>query len=71
MVNASTGVKTVDRALIHAGQAMGAKGYTLFFQVLVPGAVPNLIAGYRITFRNVICMCDGCSISWPKFSIGA
>ena len=52
MVNAWTGVKTVDRALIHAGQAMGAKGSTLFFQVLVPGALPNLIAGYRITFSR-------------------
>ncbi len=52
MVNAWTGVKTVDASLIRAGRAMGAKGMTLFFQVMVPGALPNLIAGYRIAFSR-------------------
>lgn len=52
MVAAWTGVKTVDAALIRAGQAMGARGATLFFQVLVPGALPGLIAGYRIAFSR-------------------
>ena len=31
---------------------MGAKGMTLFFQVMVPGAMPSLIAGYRIAFSR-------------------
>ena len=52
MVAAWTGVKTVDVALIRAARAMGAKGVTLFFQVLVPGALPGLIAGYRIAFSR-------------------
>ncbi len=52
MVSAWTGVKTVDASLIRAGRAMGAKGSTLFFQVLVPGALPSLIAGYRIGFSR-------------------
>ena len=52
MVSAWTGVKTVDASLIRAGRAMGAKGATLFFQVLVPGALPSLIAGYRIAFSR-------------------
>ncbi len=52
MVSAWTGVKTVDASLIRAGRAMGAKGKTLFFQVLVPGSLPSLIAGYRIAFSR-------------------
>ncbi len=52
MVSAWTGVKTVDASLIRAGRAMGAKGMTLFFQVMVPGAMPSLIAGYRIAFSR-------------------
>ena len=52
MVAAWTGVKTVDAALIRAGRAMGAKGWKLFFLVLVPGALPGLIAGYRIAFSR-------------------
>ena len=52
MVNAWTGVKTVDASLIRAGRAMGAQGMTLFFQVMVPGALPSLIAGYRIAFSR-------------------
>jgi len=49
-VNAWTGVKTVDASLIRAGRAMGAKGVRLFFEVLVPGSLPSLIAGYRIAY---------------------
>ena len=52
MVSAWTGVKTVDAGLILAGRAMGAKGVSLFFQVLVPGALPGLIAGYRMAFSR-------------------
>jgi ABC-type nitrate/sulfonate/bicarbonate transport system permease component len=52
MVAAWTGVKTVDASLIRAGRAMGAKGLTLFFEVLVPGSLPSLIAGYRMAFSR-------------------
>ena len=73
MVNAWTGVKTVDASLIRAGRAMGAKGMTLFFQVMVPGALPNLIAGYRIAFsrawRIVVTGRDDCRFrGGPWFS---
>lgn len=52
MLNAWTGVKTVDLALIRAGRAFGASGPSLFWRVLIPAALPSIIAGYRQAFSR-------------------
>jgi ABC-type nitrate/sulfonate/bicarbonate transport system permease component len=52
MLNAWTGVKTVDLALIRAGRAFGASGVSLFWRVLIPAALPSIIAGYRQAFSR-------------------
>lgn len=52
MLNTWTGVKTVDLALIRAGRAFGASGLTLFARVLIPAALPSIIAGYRQAFSR-------------------
>jgi ABC-type nitrate/sulfonate/bicarbonate transport system permease component len=52
MLNTWTGVKTVDPALIKAGRAFGASGTSLFSRVLVPSALPSIIAGYRLAFSR-------------------
>lgn len=52
MLNAWTGVKTVDLALIRAGRAFGASGLGLFWRVLIPAALPSIIAGYRQAFSR-------------------
>jgi ABC-type nitrate/sulfonate/bicarbonate transport system permease component len=52
MLNTWTGVKTVDPALIKAGRAFGVKGFALFWRVLIPGALPSIISGYRLAFSR-------------------
>lgn len=50
--NTWTGVKSIDLSLIRAGRAFGATGSSLFLRVLLPAALPHIIAGYRIAFSR-------------------
>jgi ABC-type nitrate/sulfonate/bicarbonate transport system permease component len=52
MLNTWTGVKTVDLSLIRAGRAFGVSGFGLFWRVLIPAALPSIIAGYRQAFSR-------------------
>jgi ABC-type nitrate/sulfonate/bicarbonate transport system permease component len=52
MLNTWTGVKTVDLSLIRAGRAFGVSGFGMFWRVLIPAALPSIIAGYRLAFSR-------------------
>jgi len=52
MLNTWTGVKTVDLSLIRAGRAFGVSRFGLFWRVLIPAALPSIIAGYRQGFSR-------------------
>lgn len=52
MLNTWTGAKTVDPALIRAGRAFGVSGFSMFRRVLIPAALPSIIAGYRQAFSR-------------------
>ena len=52
ILNTWTGVKTVDSSLIRAGRAFGASGFSLFWRVLIPAALPSIISGYRLAFSR-------------------
>ena len=51
-LNTWSGVKSVDSSLIRAGKAFGASGISLFWRVLIPAALPSIIAGYRLAFSR-------------------
>lgn len=46
------GVKSIDRSLIRAARAFGASGLGMLWRVLIPGALPAIITGYRIAFSR-------------------
>ncbi|MGQ9364971.1 ABC transporter permease [Azospirillum sp. ST 5-10] len=52
VLNTWTGVKSVDASLIRAGKAFGAGGVSLFWRVLIPAALPSIMAGYRLAFSR-------------------
>ena len=52
MLNTWAGVKGVDSSLMNAGRALGAKGYRLFYKILIPAALPAIITGYRQGFSR-------------------
>jgi D-methionine transport system permease protein len=49
-----TALREVDRGLIEAAQAMGATTRQIVFKVLVPEAMPGIVAGLTITFVSLV-----------------
>jgi NitT/TauT family transport system permease protein len=52
VLNTWTGVRSVNRLWLRAASAMGADSHTLFFKVVLPGALPFVIAGFRQAFAR-------------------
>lgn len=49
-----TALREVDRGLVEAAQAMGASTAQIVFKVLVPEALPGIVAGLTITFVSLV-----------------
>lgn len=43
------GVRAIDRVLLEAAKAYGARRWRFFSRVLLPGALPSIVAGLRIS----------------------
>jgi ABC-type nitrate/sulfonate/bicarbonate transport system permease component len=52
ILNTWTGVKTVNETLVNAARSMETKGFSLLVRVLLPGALPVVISGWRIGFAR-------------------
>jgi NitT/TauT family transport system permease protein len=50
ILNAWSGVRSVNRLWLRAAGAMGAKEHALFWKVILPGASPFIITGLRQAF---------------------
>ncbi len=48
LINTVTGVKLVDRRLIEAAEMLGTRRRQLFHRILLPAALPSILAGLRI-----------------------
>jgi sulfonate transport system permease protein len=46
-VNAQHGIRSVDPQLIEMGRAYGMSPWTLFWRVILPGALPSIFVGLR------------------------
>jgi taurine transport system permease protein len=51
LINAYTGVRTVDRTLIDAARIHGAGTSRLILDVIVPGALPMIFTGLRLSLQ--------------------
>jgi NitT/TauT family transport system permease protein len=49
LINTYRGAKNVDRKYIEAAQMLGASSWRAMTQVLLPAAVPSIVAGLRIS----------------------
>jgi NitT/TauT family transport system permease protein len=54
LMNAISGVKNVDPILIKAARAMGASQFTIFVKVILPGAMPQLLTGIRLSATSSV-----------------
>jgi NitT/TauT family transport system permease protein len=71
ILNTWTGVRAVNRLWIRAAQTMGASGRTLFVKVVLPAALPLVIAGLRQGFaRSWIAVVGGEMIAATTWGLG-
>lgn len=49
VINAYRGARLVDRRLVEAAQTLGAGNLRILSEVLLPGALPSVVAGLRIS----------------------
>ncbi|WP_306477624.1 aliphatic sulfonate ABC transporter permease SsuC [Methyloversatilis sp.] len=48
-INTFHGIRTVDPGLIEMGQAYGLRGWQLYREVILPGALPSILVGVRFS----------------------
>jgi NitT/TauT family transport system permease protein len=69
--NTWTGVRSVNRLWIRSAEAMGADEKTLFHKVIVPGALPFILTGFRQAFaRAWIAVVGGEMIAATSWGLG-
>jgi NitT/TauT family transport system permease protein/taurine transport system permease protein len=51
VINAQAGVRNIEPYLIEASQMLGTHGWRLAWQVLVPGALPMIFTGLRLSLQ--------------------
>ncbi len=69
--NAWSGVRSINQLWIRAAQAMGAEGRALFQKVVLPGALPFIVAGVRQAFaRAWIAVVGGEMIAATAWGLG-
>jgi NitT/TauT family transport system permease protein len=49
LINAYRGAKLVEVRLVEAAQTLGAGGLRIMAEVLLPGALPSIVAGLRVS----------------------
>jgi ABC-type nitrate/sulfonate/bicarbonate transport system permease component len=71
VLNTWTGVRSVNRLWIRAAEAMGADGRRMFWKVVLPAALPFVIAGIRQAFaRSWIAVVGGEMIAATNWGLG-
>ena len=58
VINTQTGVRNVEPVLIAAARVHGALGRTILFDIVIPGALPTIFTGLRISLAGLL---DGAS----------
>lgn len=48
-INTYHGIKSVDKGLVEMGRAYGLKGRSLFFTIILPGAMSSILVGIRFS----------------------
>lgn len=65
------GVDNVDRNLIRMGQSFGLKWHSIVFKIILPGAMPAILSGFRISASIAIILLVAAEMIGAEFGIGA
>jgi NitT/TauT family transport system permease protein len=54
VINTMTGVKQVDSVLVEMGRSFGGKEHEVFFKIVLPAALPAIMAGIRLGMGRAV-----------------
>jgi len=54
LVNATAGVRSVERSWVIAARSFGASGWDVFVKVILPGALPSVVLGIRLGLSRAV-----------------
>ena len=54
VINTISGVRGIDRPIIEASQMLGVRGFMLVKDVIVPGALPSIFTGLRLSMQGCL-----------------
>lgn len=54
VINTMTGVKQVDRTFVEMGRSFGARETEVFFKIILPAAMPAVMAGIRLGMGRAV-----------------
>lgn len=70
LVNTISGVKSVDPLLIKAARSMGTSDFDLFRKVILPAAIPSIVAGARLAVKSSLFAVIGAEMLAAKSGLG-
>lgn len=65
------GVDNVDRSLVRMGQAFGLSRLSIIRKIIVPGAMPAILSGFRISASIAIILLVAAEMIGAEYGIGA
>jgi NitT/TauT family transport system permease protein len=65
------GVDNVDRSLIRMGQSFGLRWRSIVLKILLPGALPAILSGFRISASIAIILLVAAEMIGAEYGIGA
>jgi taurine transport system permease protein len=54
VINSFTGVRSIERPIIEASAMLGVRGWSLVKDVIVPGALPSIFTGLRLSLQGCL-----------------
>jgi NitT/TauT family transport system permease protein len=70
LISTIHGVETLDKRLIHAAQSLGARTWSIFVEVVLPGAFPAIVTGLTIGMGSCWLLVVTAEMVAGQFGIG-
>lgn len=71
VISTASGVDSVPRGLVRMGQAFGLRRSTILWRIVLPGALPAILAGFRVTTSIAIILLVAAEMIGAEQGIGA
>ena len=71
VINTVAGVDAIPRNLVRMGQAFGLRRSTILWRIVLPGALPAILAGFRVTSSIAIILLVAAEMIGAEYGIGA